>query len=64
MVLEEIQAKLENELDNEGLTKDDIADYEMELDLGEIGHSIGLLDDLEIKINTNERMISAVIRLY
>ena len=64
MILEEIQNKLENELENEELTMEDIKDYELELDLEDLGHGEGLIDDIKFEIDTKDCIIRVKVGLY
>jgi len=51
-------------LENEGLNTEDIVDYEVEMDLGEVCHNQGIIDTFEVMIDKKDRIVRVMMELY
>ena len=43
---------------------EDIVDYEVEMDLGDMGHGQGIVDSVNIEIDKKEQIVRVSIGLY
>lgn len=64
MILEDFMAKVENELENEGLIYEDISEFEIEIDIKDLMQPKGILDAFSIEIDQQDMIIRIVMDLY
>ena len=64
MLLEEIWSKIENALENEEISIEDLFEYEVELCIDDIMQPKGLIDFFHIDLNHEDRIIKIITELY